>query len=456
MSKDQEIESLKSEVTFLRGELVKLTALNASLQARLDRYENPKNSHNSSIPPSHDYSRKRKAKSLREVSGKKPGGQSGHEGKTLEMVDNADEIICHLPAYCSCCGKDLQDVPANFTERRQEVILPAIKGVYVEHRIFERTCSCGSKTISSFPAGITPGISYGAGVESLACYLNIRQFVPVGRLKEIFADIFHLPISEGALQNSIHRVAQRSIPAYELIRGRAQTSEVSGADETGMKVNGQKGWFWTVQGKLFTFIMASLNRGRQTLDKHFPEGFCRSVLVHDCWRCYLGVPAVAHQICLAHILRELNHIYECYHLKWAVDIKELFIEAITFKKTLTEADYSRALPQKTELEDRLDQLLETSLDKEKHPLAVAMKKRLIKYRQHIFTFLYYHRVPPDNNGSERAIRNVKVKLKVSGQFKSMPGAEAFAILRSVMDTAIKNNINPLHALTQVNQLAVQG
>ena len=86
-----------------------------------------------------------------------------------------------------------------------------------------------------------------------------------------------------------------------------------------------------------------------------------------------------------------------------------------------------------------------TLDRQKHPLATAMKERLIKYRQHVFTFLYYHPVPPDNNASKRAICNVKVKFKVSGQFKSVAGAEAFATLRSVMDTAIKNNINPLKA-----------
>lgn len=456
MHSNSEIDQLKAEVAFLKAELDKALSLIASLQARLDHYEKPKNSRNSSIPPSHDYNRPSKDRSLRESSGKKPGGQPGHKGNTLEMVDTPDEVVCHYPLYCNCCGKDLQEAHPELVERRQEVVIPPITPLYIEHQIFERVCGCGHKTVSTFPLGITPGISYGSDVESLACYLNVRQFIPIGRLKEMFRNVFGLPISEGALINSIHRVAQRSIPAYELIRGRAQSSTVSGADETGMKVDGKKGWFWTVQGKLFTFIMASLNRGRQTLDEHFPLGFSSSVLVHDCWRCYFNVPAWAHQICLAHILRELNHIQECYELKWASDLKEVLTDAMAFKKTLMSADYSKELPQRTALENRLNEILEVAIDREKHPLAANMKERLIKYRQHIFTFLYYHPVPPDNNGSERAIRNVKVKLKVSGQFKSVVGAQAFAILRSVMDTAIKNNINPLSALSQVNQLGLQG
>ena len=147
----------------------------------------------------------------------------------------------------------------------------------------------------------------------------------------------------------------------------------------------------------------------------------------------------------------LMHINECYKLKWAVDLKQLFFEAIAFKKTLLPEDYRKTLNQRNEFEKRLDILLQEAIDK-KHPIALSFQKRLIKYRQHIFTFLYYHEVPPDNNGSERAIRNVKVKQKVSGQFKSFSGAKSFAILRSVIDTAIKNNLNPLNSLAEINAI----
>lgn len=421
------------------------------LKVRLDRYEHPKNSRNSSIPPSHDYSRPQRTKSLREPSGKKPGGQPGHEGTTLEMVENPPKTIEHIPQYCTCCGRDIGQLQAEFVERRQEVVLPEIKPLIVEHQIFQRTCTCGHKIIADFPSGITHGISYGENVESLATYMNVRQFVPFHRLAEMFRYVFNIPISEGALVESIKRVAEKAIPAYELIRKRVESAKVNGGDETGMKINGQKGWFWALQGKMFTFIMASLNRGAQTLYEHFPNGFAFSVLVHDCWRCYFKVTAVAHQLCLSHLLRELNHIYECYKLKWATDFKQLLVETIAFKKTLLPQDYHKTLNQRTEFEKRLSKLIEEHIN-QKHRIALSLQKRLVKYRQHIFTFLYYHQVPPDNNGSERALRNVKVKQKISGQFKSFDGAENFAILRSVIDTAIKNNLNPLHSLYQINAL----
>jgi transposase len=440
----KEIDRL-SEIIIVQAKIIE------ELKARLDLYENKKNSRNSSIPPSHDYSRPQRTKSLRESSGKKQGGQIGHEGKTLLMVENPDEVISHIPQYCTCCGNDLKQIKEEFVERRQEVVLPEIKPIIIEHQVFQRTCSCGNKIISEFPSGVTPGISYGQNIETLAAYLSARQYIPFHRMSEIFRHVFNLPISDGTLVNAVNRVAQKARPAYELIRKKAERSKVNGGDETGMKTNGGKGWFWTIQGTMFTYIMASLNRGAQTLEQHFPNGFAFSILVHDCWRCYFKVAAIAHQICLAHLLREFNHVYECYNIEWATKFKQLFAEAIALKKTLLPQDYREPSTRILEFENRLTELLQEPINKE-HPIAVCLQNRLIKHRKHIFTFLYYHEVPPDNNGSERAIRNIKVKQKISGQFKSLSGAESFAIIRSVIDSTIKNNLNPLNSLAEINAL----
>jgi len=447
----KEIERLNKIILDQHRIILEQASIIADLKARLDRHENPKNSRNSSIPPSHDYSRPQRTKSLREPSYKKPGGQPGHEGTTLQMVEKPDETVEHIPQFCTCCGGDLSLVQAELVESRQQIVLPKIEPIYIEHRSFRKTCSCGNTIIATFPEGVTPGISYGENVGSFAAYMNVRQFLPFHRLAELYRYVLNIPISVGTLVELVNRVANKAIPAYELIRDRVENSRTNGGDETGMKINGQKGWFWTLQSTLYTFIIASLNRGAQTLHEHFPKGFVFSVLIHDCWKCYFKVAAVAHQICLAHLLRELNHVSECYKLKWSTDLKQLLVDTMAYKKTLRPEDYHKTLTQRTVFEERLTKLLQEHIRK-KHPIAISLQNRLVKYRQHILTFLYYHQVPPDNNGSERAIRNVKVKQKISGQFKSFEGAENFAILRSVIDTAIKNNLNPLHSLTQINAL----
>ena len=103
------------------------------------------------------------------------------------------------------------------------------------------------------------------------------------------------------------------------------------------------------------------------------------------------------------------------------------------------------------MENRLKLLLNYALNKDTKEL-ITFQNRLIKYQHYIFPFLYHPKVPPDNNASERAIRNIKVKQKVSGQFKSPAGAFGFAVLRSVTDTILKNNQNVLGSLKVIANL----
>ena len=152
----KEVEELRKENQQFKEIIITLLSKVASLEERLARYENPKNSRNSSIPPSHDYSRPPKTRSLREPSGKKPGGQPGHEGTTLEMVEKPDEIIEHIPQFCTCCGRDLSQISPELVDSRQEVVLPVIKPIVIEHQAFQRTCTCGNTVIADFPSGITP------------------------------------------------------------------------------------------------------------------------------------------------------------------------------------------------------------------------------------------------------------------------------------------------------------
>ena len=448
MDKDKRINELESQLKEIQFIVIELIAINKSLSERLAKYENPKNSSNSSIPPSKDENRLFKSKSLREVSGKKPGGQPGHEGKTLEMTSAPDVIVAHNPLYCNQCGLDMRHLPSEMVERRQVVEIPPIKPVYIEHQVFARTCTCGHTVIGSFPNGITPGISYGKSIESLSAYFYARQFLPFARMKEMFNDVFSLPISEGGIHQVLGRATTKAEPAYKLIQERIRQAEVVGADETGTRIGKEKGWFWTWQNEKLTFIAASMNRGTQTINKHFGDGFPKAVLVHDCWKSHFEPIVQTHQICIAHLLRELTHLDECYDNPWPKLFKELLRDAIHLKKKLTPSDYLSPISERADLVRRLTELIEKPINPNHKELA-AFCRRMIKYKNYIFTFLFNPNVPPDNNGSERAIRNIKVKHKISGYFKSFNGASQFAILRSVLDTALKNKQNIIGAFSQI-------
>ncbi len=246
----------------------------------------------------------------------------------------------------------------------------------------------------------------------------------------------------------LNRLASKGVDAYELIRQSVLHSRVIGTGETGIKINGKKHWFWTWQNKRATFIVTSTNRGTTTINENV-SGICQdAVIIHDCWKAHFQTPVKEHQLCTAHLERETKYMEERYKVAWPIRFRAMLTEAHKLKKQFAPADYYYLNHLRTDLEKELDNLLSEPLDP-KHKEMITFQKRITKYRDHIFTFLYYSTVPPDNNGSERAIRNVKVKQKISGQFKIFSTAENFAILRSIIDTVIKNNQNVLQALTVI-------
>ena len=422
------------------------------LRHRLSKYENPKNSNNSSIPPSKDENRP-KRKSLREKSNKKVGGQKGREGKTLNMVEIPDIIETHLSEYCNCCGNDISKNPSEFVGKRQVFDIPEIKVQVTEHQIFKRICTCGHETISDFPIEANAPVSYGNNIESLIGYFHTRQYIPFKRMQEIFKDIFNTPISEGGIHYLLNKLVKKSQPAYDLIKQKllSNTKYAIGADETGMKVAGDKHWAWTWQNDEATFITITDNRAQRSITENFENGFKNSVLVHDCWASHFNTKALSHQVCTAHLLRDMNYLTELYNHKWSKVCKMIFQSALKLKKQMSRSDYYIHNPERTYIEDRLDRLLNYKLPEENEEL-IRFQNRLKKHREYLFTFLYLPNVPPDNNASERAIRNIKVKQKVSGQFKSASGAFGFAVLRSVTDTLIKNNMPVLNSMKIIANL----
>ncbi len=263
-------------------------------------------------------------------------------------------------------------------------------------------------------------------------------------------DVFNVDISEGGIHYLLGRFADRITPVYDMIRQRVGRSTVVGTDETGIKVNGDRHWFWTWQNALLTYIAHSVTRGKAAIDVHFPDGFPGATLVHDGWRAQIATLARHHQTCLPHLLRHLNYLDEKYGgQQWADNFRGLLYDAMELDRAAEKGDV-----EKTRIVQRLERLLEKPPDKKQREL-YTFYKRMCRERKHLFTFLFIEDVPPDNNASERAIRNVKVKQKISGQFKNERTAQNFAKIRSVIDTTIKNDMNVLEALTLIAKLQPQ-
>jgi transposase len=438
------IDSLSKQVKLLEEKVVLL------LQ-QLQKTPVKKDSHNSSLPPSSDFHNKNR--SLRPPSTLKSGGQIGHKGTNLEMSSEPDKIIDLKSDFCSQCGQSLADGNFVLKAKRQVLEIPPVVPIYEEYRQYACTCSCCKhEQIAEFPQGVNAPIQYGSSVEALVSYFSIFQYLPFARLQNLFSQVFSLPLSQGTVGNILERVAMKCEGVYQIIKTEVAQSEVVGSDETGAKVNGTKWWIWVWQNMLNTFIVASSNRGSETIKSVWANGLPNAFLVVDRWAAQLKTHARGHQLCSAHLLRNIIFLLESEEHGFAIEFKQLLVDVFEIRRKLVARKSAFKVDDKAAIffEERLNQLLLITIDKKTHPNTAIFQASMIKNRNNLFPCLYNLAIPPDNNWSERAVRNFRVKQKVSGQFKS--GQHYFCVIRSVVDTLIKRGLDVLPFLTQIIKL----
>lgn len=402
-----------------------------------------KTSRNSNLPPSSDIGKIKRNQSLRKKTGKKRGGQFGHKGSNLEMRAKVDERISLKIERCPDCGVFLKDFKK--LSERQELYLPPISvqcRAYEQYLCYCRGCDKNHK--GSYPSHIKSPIQYGKDIVALNAYLSSYQLIPFKRTGELFKDIFGLDICQATLKNQLTYFHKSAKSTYEDIRLFIEKSEVVGSDETSAKVNGGLNWVWTFQNQKATYLCCEERRDFNVIIKHFPNEFPESVYISDRYKAHLKVQAKEHQLCWAHLLRKCNYLIEAEKSKWATEIKQLFYQAKKIKEKHKEILFDSTEYQ--QVISILSKLLIRKIDKNKKECR-TLQKSLIKNKDSLFTFLRYENVPFDNNGSERAIRNVKVKLKISGQF--IQTQNIYCRIRSIIDTCIKNGKSVIDNLCSI-------
>lgn len=446
----------------------RLIGMNRSLEARIQALEDRlnKDSHNSSKPPTSDGLKKGHKHGLRHKSGKKNGGQEGHEGHRLEPVADPKQIVVHAVVRCHHCQAVLEGVAVEKYEKRQVFDLPEKMELEVtEHRAEIKNCpQCGAVNEGEFPEGVTQETQYGPRVRAQMVYFNNYQFVPLERTAEIMADLYHQPVSEGSVWAAVQEVARQVAPEMEQIKEHLiQTEEAVHFDETGARVKGKLNWLHSMSTALVTFFVIHPKRGSEAMDQIgiLPKrtGSC----IHDYWKPYLKYTQAKHGLCGAHLLRELTFLVENYQQTWAEAMIQLLTEiqkAVTAAKALGQEAFSPE--QLTDFRNRYDQIVAEGLSANPPPerteesarrrgrvKQTPSKNLLDRLRDHpekILAYMYDFDVPFDNNQAERDIRMAKLKQKISGCFRSDDGSTAFCQVRSYISTAHKNEQPILGAL----------
>lgn len=440
-----EIVKLNRNIDALNLKIRKRDVTITRLEERLSKYENPgKNSNNSSTPPSKESMKDeivRRTRTLRKPSGKKPGGQNGHEGHRLSCSPTPDEIIDDMPGYCPRCGESLADSERVLDYVTQVVSIPELKPVIKEVRHYVLVCkNCGER-IRTAPRGRSNDVVYDASVKSLVVYLSVVQFLPYGRIASFLRDAFGLTPSEGSLVNWVNEAKRNAQPVIDKIKEYIMSSAVVGFDESGLYCNKRLDWAWIAQTVYYTLLFRADGRGSKVLTDKFGDSLERMTAVTDRHSAYFALHFLNHQVCLAHLLRELQYLSELNTGQdWSNKVSSLFREAIHERNA-----NPNGVIDKAPWIERLDKLLTQNIERLGQKF-ITFKKGLIKCRDYIFNFLADPMIPSDNNGSERGIRKLKIKLKNSCTFRSDFGADAFLELHSVIETAKKHNKTPYHAI----------
>ena len=440
------IDSQHAEICTLNHNVDRLLKENRELRKRLEKYEKPpKDSGNSSTPPSKEPIKsevERRTRSLRKKSDKAVGGQPGHEGTTRKMVETPDEIENIASQFCSGCGRDLSDVEGELDYVMQEIDLPPITPIYRERRFYKKVCACGCCNRDYAPRRRGGNsITFGRNIRAVATYLSVVQCMPYERLQSLFETMFNVRISQGTLANIVREMLDKSRPAIDLMERLIKESAVVGFDESGCYVNGRLNWSWIAQTTYLTLVFRGTGRGAKVLEERFGDSLKNMTAVTDRHSAYFAIDFLDNQICLAHLLRNLEYLNDIdKEQTWATEVQELLREAIHLRNEKP----SDIIPKDGWL-TRLDNLLKRNLDSLRKEFN-ELKRGIIRCRDYIFNFLENPDIPSDNNASERGIRKLKVKQKISGCFRSDTGADAFHALHSIADTAWKNGQSPLDAI----------
>lgn len=445
-------------------ELVGLVAAQAAqiaeLKARIAELERQlgSSSRNSSKPPSSDGLAKPAPRSLRRPSGRRPGGQPGHPGATLRQVGDPDHVVVHAPQWCRACGGVLDASADTAVTARQVVDLPQVRAQVTEHRIVTRRCACGARTAGVVPAGVNAPVSYGPRARAAMVYLAAGQYVPVGRVASTMADLLGVPVSTGAVAAAVEAAGGHGLDAFiDQVAGRIAAAPVVHADETGLRVAGRLHWVHSASTGQFSHISVHPKRGRAGMDAAGILPGYSGVLVHDAWAPYDTYDGLDHQLCCAHLLRELVAVID-YHdahdppgvFCWARQVIEVLLGLIRDPGAAAgHADPGFLAAQRRLVTDAALRGAETTAPGKVGAKHRALARRISTRIDDYLRFATTPGVPPDNNAAEREIRMVKIHQKVSGTHRTLTGAEGFVRLRSYLATAAKHARNTYTVLVDL-------
>jgi transposase len=424
------IEMILRQQETLRDQEALIESLAAqvkSLKTQLEELKQPaKTPENSSKPPSSGYKGNRPQRERKK-------GKQGRVGKSRKRVVPDVVIECHVE-QCGDCGADLSGLPQRLLGSSQVGEIPPVEPVVVEARRYGCICPhCGVRQSAAYPSGMEPERVFGRRLEGVVTYLHEIHHLSYQRLQTVLKVLYGLTVSAGALVNMVERTSKALKPTTEAILRQIRGSPVVGSDETSARIAGRNHWQWVFVTETATYHVIASSRGSKVIAEVMGDAI-PLVWVSDMWSAQLVAKTKQRQLCLAHQLRDLQYAIDADGSAWAWRMQQLFRRSIRLGKQRGDLPAKRFELAVQQVDASLDDLLK---QRARGPEAQRLRERYHLHRQSLLVFLHVPGVPPDNNASERALRNSVIHRKVIGGFRSQWGADAHAIVASVVDTARK-------------------
>ena len=435
----------------------RVAALEAAVKDLSERLA--QDSHNSSRPPSSDSSSSKRGFRRRRVpSGRRAGGQPGHQGQTHQLiaVDEVDDLIVLKPQSCAVCDHELSgDDPQ--PHRHQVSEIPPLRPVVTEYQVHGLVCEvCGVRTYGEWPQGVPTRI-IGPRAQAIASLCTGAYRLSKRTTQRVLDDLFGLKLSVGTISNLEAATTDALSAAIDEARAYVQEQASAHLDETGWREGSHRAWLWVAATTWVSVFLIRLSRGGQVARELLGERF-DGILVTDRWSAYNWYPVRWRQLCWAHLLRDFEAMVDrggeshqigeglksqAYHMfHWWHRVRDGTLRRSSFRSYMT--------PVRREVERLLEAGSRCGVAKTE-----GTCRDILKRRQALWTFVHLEGVEPTNNPGEQAIRSGVLWRKVSFGTQSSQGSRFVETMLTVITTLKQQQRSALDYLTAACQVVLR-
>ncbi|MBV8970522.1 MAG: IS66 family transposase [Verrucomicrobia bacterium] len=389
----------------------------------------------------------------RVLAPKRPGRKRGHPGLFRHKPEYIDEQI-EVQLCCPHCG-GMQFKDHHAIEQRVED-LPSLRPYVTRLTTYQGTCvGCGQSVRSSHPLQMSlatgaAGVQLGPHALALAADLNKAKGLSMRKTCAVLRDCFGLQLSPGGLSQALDRLALKVKPQYDALAAELRQAPALHSDETSWWVAGPGWWLWVFTTQLLTFYVVVQSRGRELLQQILGKDF-RGVLVSDCLAIYDGATALQ-QKCYAHhhkAIRQAKALHPDQGEGFLCEVEAMLRAALALQQQKADLSPESFSDLRQTLEHKALQLLEPPRNE---PNEQAVRNRLNKQRDHLFTFLDHDGVDATNNLAERQLRPAVIARKISCGNKTKKGAQTWQILTSLASTCTQRATSFIAEITRAAPL----